>query len=288
MTNQPETHLGRSFRGMSPDIETACPCPKAACGLVIREQVTKKCREHHVSAAKTIRQTHTADQCPGAPQPEDPAAVALAPLEAAVRAERRAQQTGDRTALRDRIADALRKESSRVDDIALANAVLAVLSEPTDQAAVRAAALQEAADRLWALADRTTERGAGVLWVADWLRRLADEQPTTPTTEPTGPHCVCGHPTRLHHEDVCLRADCGCADSLEINALPEALKAVLTKRYTELGNPFSEMRRREQGPDGWPASHPIGPHHVAETLRELLTRTANDEPAGSAAPAKEA
>ncbi|MFB7461257.1 hypothetical protein [Streptomyces sp. NPDC056188] len=52
--------------------------------------------------------------------------------------------------------------------------------------------------------------------------------------------------------------------------LPARLEASLTERYTELGNPFSEMRRREQGPDGWPASHPVGPHHVAQTLRELL------------------
>ena len=90
------------------------------------------------------------------------------------------------------------------------------------------------------------------------------------------PVCVCGHPIGLHHEDVCLRADCGCADSLETGALPEALEAVLTERYTELGNPFSEMRRREQGPDGWPASRPVGPHHVAEALRELLRRAADD------------
>jgi hypothetical protein len=52
--------------------------------------------------------------------------------------------------------------------------------------------------------------------------------------------------------------------------LPARLEAALTERYTELGNPFSRMRRQEQGPDGWPAEHPVGPHHVAEVLRELL------------------
>jgi hypothetical protein len=52
--------------------------------------------------------------------------------------------------------------------------------------------------------------------------------------------------------------------------LPARLEAVLTERFTELGNPFSEMRRHEEGPDGWPASHPVGPHQVAEVLRELL------------------
>ncbi|MFE2710558.1 hypothetical protein ACFXKI_00855 [Streptomyces mirabilis] len=52
--------------------------------------------------------------------------------------------------------------------------------------------------------------------------------------------------------------------------LPARLEAVLAERFTELGNPFSEMRRHEKGPDGWPASHPVGPHQVAEVLRELL------------------
>jgi hypothetical protein len=56
--------------------------------------------------------------------------------------------------------------------------------------------------------------------------------------------------------------------------LPARLEAALTERYTELGNPFSEMRRREQGPDGWPASHPVGPRGVAEVLRELLAAPA--------------
>jgi len=107
------------------------------------------------------------------------------------------------------------------------------------------------------------------------LRRMADET-ATETTQPA--RCVCGHPIGLHHEDVCLRTDCGCADALEINAVPEALEAVLTERYTELGNSFSRMRRQEQGPDGWPAERPVGPHHVAETLRELLRRAATDGP----------
>jgi hypothetical protein len=52
--------------------------------------------------------------------------------------------------------------------------------------------------------------------------------------------------------------------------LPARLEATLTERFTELGNPFSAMRRQEKGPDGWPASHPVGPSHVADVLRELL------------------
>ncbi|MFL4947532.1 hypothetical protein ACJ6WE_09180 [Streptomyces sp. MMS24-I31] len=55
----------------------------------------------------------------------------------------------------------------------------AVLPEPADRAAV----LREAADRLWAIANQTTERGAGVLWAADWLRRMADEAQQQPDTE---------------------------------------------------------------------------------------------------------
>ncbi|MFE5681696.1 hypothetical protein [Streptomyces sp. NPDC056512] len=52
--------------------------------------------------------------------------------------------------------------------------------------------------------------------------------------------------------------------------LPERLRAVLTERFTALGNPYAEMRRNEKSPDGWPASHPLGPNDVAEVLRELL------------------
>lgn len=52
--------------------------------------------------------------------------------------------------------------------------------------------------------------------------------------------------------------------------LPDRLEAVLTERFTELGNPFSRMRIAFQGADGWPASKEVGPHDVAEVLRELL------------------
>ncbi|WP_171111257.1 MULTISPECIES: hypothetical protein [unclassified Streptomyces] len=100
---------------------------------------------------------------------------------------------------------------------------------------------------------------------------LADEAQQQPDTEtPADPKCVCGHPTRLHHEDACLLSGCGCGDCLETSALPEALEAVLTKRFTELGNQFAEMRVHEQGPDGWPASRLVSPRMVAEVLRELL------------------
>lgn len=53
--------------------------------------------------------------------------------------------------------------------------------------------------------------------------------------------------------------------------LPDRLQAVLTERYTALGNPGSAMRIQEKGPDGWPAEFPVGPNRVAEVLRELLS-----------------
>lgn len=119
----------------------------------------------------------------------------------------------------------------------------------------------------------------------------AQQQPDTETqpatTADAKPVCICGHPVILHHEDVCLRADCTCADVLEISALPEALEAVLTKRFTELGNQFAEMRVHEQGPDGWPASRLVSPHMVAEALRELL-RLGVDEAAAGARQDREA
>lgn len=160
-----------------------------------------------------------------------------------------------------------------VDDLAAA-----VLPEPADRAVV----LREAADWFEANYSATQMDGRQVAILLrdradadEELRRMADET-ATETTQPA--RCVCGHPIGLHHEDVCLRTDCGCADALEINAVPEALEAVLTERYTELGNSFSRMRRQEQSPDGWPAERPVGPHHVAETLRELLRRAATDGP----------
>ncbi|MFF5451826.1 hypothetical protein ACFY40_11375 [Streptomyces sp. NPDC012950] len=61
------------------------------------------------------------------------------------------------------------------------------------------------------------------------------------------------------------------AAPVEIAELPDRLAAVLTERFTELGNPFSEMRTQFQGPDRWPASKPVGPNGVAEVLRELLS-----------------
>jgi hypothetical protein len=65
-------HIGRSFPGMRNDIEAACPCPKAACGLVIQDEVTEACGQHHWSAAKTMRQSHPAAECPVSPAGQAP------------------------------------------------------------------------------------------------------------------------------------------------------------------------------------------------------------------------
>lgn len=62
------THIGRSWDGH--DLEDECPCPKAPCGLVVQETAAQECDEHPLSARRTIRQSHRADQCPaGQPAP---------------------------------------------------------------------------------------------------------------------------------------------------------------------------------------------------------------------------
>ena len=57
-------HFGRSFANTH--IEDECPCEKAPCGLVDRYDLD--CAEHNPMSAKTMRQGHFAEQCPGADQ----------------------------------------------------------------------------------------------------------------------------------------------------------------------------------------------------------------------------
>ena len=59
------THIGRSWEGNR--LEAECPCPKEPCGLVHAGTTDPACTEHPVTRAKTIRQSHRADDCPGAP-----------------------------------------------------------------------------------------------------------------------------------------------------------------------------------------------------------------------------
>lgn len=56
-------HIGRSWTDTP--LEDACPCVKAACGLVPRNQVSPECDQHPPTACKTIRQSHRAGDCPG-------------------------------------------------------------------------------------------------------------------------------------------------------------------------------------------------------------------------------
>lgn len=54
-------HIGRSFEGHQ--LEDSCPCKKARCGLAVATS-DPTCREHSFQAAKTIRQSHRAQDCP--------------------------------------------------------------------------------------------------------------------------------------------------------------------------------------------------------------------------------
>ncbi len=56
-------HGGRAFTGTA--IEVDCPCEKAPCGLVILQRADPGCTQHPQKRAKTMRQGHTADRCPG-------------------------------------------------------------------------------------------------------------------------------------------------------------------------------------------------------------------------------
>lgn len=58
-------HMGRSWRGN--ELEQECPCPKERCGLVADSKVHPDCPQHAMLAAKTMRQAHYADECPGRP-----------------------------------------------------------------------------------------------------------------------------------------------------------------------------------------------------------------------------
>lgn len=57
-------HVGRSWKGH--DLEDACSCPKAPCGLVAQDRVDPSCVQHgYLHPPKTMRQGHPAERCPG-------------------------------------------------------------------------------------------------------------------------------------------------------------------------------------------------------------------------------
>ncbi len=55
-------HIGRSWVGH--ELEDACPCGKAPCGLVDSNLIVDHCSQHAIDAAQTIRQNHGANECP--------------------------------------------------------------------------------------------------------------------------------------------------------------------------------------------------------------------------------
>ncbi len=60
-------HVGRSWGGPGA-LEAGCPCPKAACGLVIQQTASPDCDQHGPPPypPRTMRTGHAADRCPGA------------------------------------------------------------------------------------------------------------------------------------------------------------------------------------------------------------------------------
>jgi hypothetical protein len=59
----PGNHIGRAWDDT--EIEDACPCPQEACGLVDPMRADPECDQHGPGTAKTMRQGHRSDQCPG-------------------------------------------------------------------------------------------------------------------------------------------------------------------------------------------------------------------------------
>ena len=62
-------HSGRCWPP-STAIEDECPCPQEACGLVDPQRAHPDCEQHYFLdnplKARSMRQGHPADQCPGA------------------------------------------------------------------------------------------------------------------------------------------------------------------------------------------------------------------------------
>lgn len=57
-------HFGRGWDGPC-HLEALCPCPKAPCGLVDRDDMSDECKQHPPENMKTIRTGHPTDECPG-------------------------------------------------------------------------------------------------------------------------------------------------------------------------------------------------------------------------------
>lgn len=185
-----------------------------------------------------------------------------------------------RDALRDRIAEARRDVHEALILLPAweADRVRGLIVEL--EAAVRAGAAQPSSGPVheFELRGDTEIRGAVL---AEAIRRVADP------AERVG----------LGWESArdvlrCMTAEAQQQTDTETPDLPARLEAVLTERFTELGNPHSRMRIKEEGPDGWPATWEVSPSNVADVLRELLTpapassRAAVEEPATEPRPVK--
>lgn len=58
-------HWGRSWTGT--EMEDACQCGQAPCGLVSTDVADPDCKQHGMQFARSARQGHEADRCPGKP-----------------------------------------------------------------------------------------------------------------------------------------------------------------------------------------------------------------------------
>ncbi|MFJ6237962.1 hypothetical protein ACIQH0_28230 [Streptomyces griseus] len=56
-------HIGRSWDGPG-HLEALCPCPKAPCGLIDRDNMSDACGQHPPENMKTIRTSHHLEDCP--------------------------------------------------------------------------------------------------------------------------------------------------------------------------------------------------------------------------------
>ncbi|MFC8282909.1 hypothetical protein [Streptomyces cyaneofuscatus] len=192
-------HIGRSFPGMAADIEAACPCAKAPCGLVVQDEVTKACDQHHWSAAKTMRQSHPAAECPADTTPADRPADQLR----AAMAEALAGHAGSKAFL----ADGHEWEHARAGWYAHADAALSVLPAPALAVArqlLGTTAAEECGDQLteWTCTLppgphpnwRHVDGNAGAWWDQSCIPPHSN-RPAAPCPSPETHNWGCGCPT---------------------------------------------------------------------------------------------
>jgi hypothetical protein len=55
-------HVGRAFNNHI--IEDSCICAQEKCGLVNQDIINPHCDQHAITAAKSLRQSHRAEDCP--------------------------------------------------------------------------------------------------------------------------------------------------------------------------------------------------------------------------------